>query len=152
MSWAAIANVGRLGCDTAPLIYLMEGHPTFGPPMIEVARRVDDGGLHLVCSSLTLTEVLVHPLKAGRQDLADAYRRLLTRHAHVSLVDIGPAIAERAAVLRARYSLRTPDALQVASAIESGCEAFLTNDDGLQRVTEISVVLVSSLEPVGSAR
>jgi hypothetical protein len=42
--------------------------------MTEAARRVDDGGLDLVCSSLTLTEVLVHPLHAGWQDLADEYR------------------------------------------------------------------------------
>ena len=74
MSWAASAELGRAGCDTAPLITLMAGHTTFAPAMTEAARRVDDGGLDLVCSSLTLTEVLVHPLHAGWQDLADEYR------------------------------------------------------------------------------
>jgi hypothetical protein len=47
-------------------------------------------------------------------------------------------VAERAAELRARYNLRTPDALQVATALVRRCEAFLTNDARLKRVTRDS--------------
>jgi predicted nucleic acid-binding protein len=41
----------------------------------------------------------------------------------------------QAASLRARYGLRTPDALQISVALAAGCSAFLTNDARLQRVT-----------------
>lgn len=54
-------------------------------------------------------------------------------------------MAVLAAELRARYMLRTPDAIQVAASLHAGCEAFLTNDADLRRVTELRIVLVSDL-------
>jgi predicted nucleic acid-binding protein len=54
-------------------------------------------------------------------------------------------IAERAADLRARYNLRTPDALQLVTALEAGCAAFLTNDLALRRVTDLRVLALSAL-------
>jgi predicted nucleic acid-binding protein len=54
--------------------------------------------------------------------------------------------ATSAADLRARYNLRTPDALQIATAITAGCNAFLTNDAALQRVSELRVLVLDQLE------
>ena len=51
-----------------------------------------------------------------------------------------------AAQLRARYELKTPDALHVAAALEARCEAFLTNDKGIQRVTDLRVLVLEDLE------
>ena len=47
------------------------------------------------------------------------------------------------------YNIRLPDALQIAAALAAGCEAFLTNDGGLKRVSEIKVLVVSELVQVG---
>jgi predicted nucleic acid-binding protein len=103
----------------------------------------DDG----LCSVVTLTEVLVQPLRQGNQQLVQDYSDLLLRRQHLAIVSIDPAIARTAADLRARYNLRTPDALQVAAALENGCQAFLTNDASLRRVTEIRVLVLDELEP-----
>ncbi len=54
-------------------------------------------------------------------------------------------IADTAAELRARFRLRTPDALQLATAIETGCGAFLTNDHASRRVTDIRVLILDDL-------
>lgn len=56
------------------------------------------------------------------------------------------SIAETAAELRARYNLRTPDALQIAVALENNCDAFLCNDNGLKRVTELKILILDELE------
>ena len=53
--------------------------------------------------------------------------------------------AQRAAELRARYNLTLPDALQMAVALESGCDAFLTNDSGFKRVTELRGLILDEL-------
>jgi predicted nucleic acid-binding protein len=50
-----------------------------------------------------------------------------------------------AAEVRARYNLRTPDALQVAAASALQCEAMLTNDSSLKRVTELKIILLDDL-------
>jgi len=49
-------------------------------------------------------------------------------------------LAWQAAELRARYQMRTPDAIQLAAAIEFGAPLFVTNDDRLHKGTEIEVV------------
>lgn len=91
-------------------------------------------------SALTLTEVLVHPLRLGRADLAVQYRAILLGDSALRLVHLDAEVAIRAAELRARYNLRTPDAVQVASALHAGAEAFVTNDLDISRVTEIRVL------------
>ena len=55
-------------------------------------------------------------------------------------------VAERAADLRSRYKLKLPDALQIAAALETNCEAFLTNDIGLRSVTDLRVLVLDDLE------
>ena len=55
-------------------------------------------------------------------------------------------MAETAAQIRAKYSgIKAMDALQLASAITSGCDVFLTNDKQLRQVNEIQVLLVDDL-------
>ncbi len=62
------------------------------------------------------------------------------------MLPVNVAIAESAADLRARYNLRAPDAIQIAAALSAGCEAFLTNDAALKRVTELQVLILDELE------
>lgn len=73
------------------------------------------------------------------------YRDLLLHSRNFALLDVNVAIAERAAGLRAQYRLRTPDALQIAAALVNGCEAFLTNDIGLKRVTDLRILVLEEL-------
>lgn len=142
---AALQGVQLLAIDSAPLIYFIERHPQFGPPMSEVGTRLDSGTLRAVAATLALTEVLTQPLRLNRADVAAAYRRILERHPGVRLVDLDPAIAVRSAELRARYGLKTPDAVQLATAMVAGCDAFLTNDSDLSRVSEIRVIQLAGL-------
>jgi predicted nucleic acid-binding protein len=62
------------------------------------------------------------------------------------VLSVDPIAAERGARLRAAYRLKTPDAIQLAIATESRCEAFLTNDTDLARVEELRVLVLNRLE------
>jgi predicted nucleic acid-binding protein len=142
----ALAAVTRLACDTAPIIYFVEAHPRYDPLVINVFQRIADGAIAGVTSVITLTEVLIQPLRQSNAVLQQEYRELLLHSANFQMLSITPEIAERGAELRARHSLRTPDALQVATGLVAGCEAFLTNDRGLQRVTELRVLVLDDLK------
>ncbi|PXF57070.1 MAG: hypothetical protein C4B59_15900 [Candidatus Methanogaster sp.] len=56
------------------------------------------------------------------------------------------AIAEEAARLRARYNVRTPDAIQMATAIRAGASFFLTNDSHLPTIPELRVLVLDELK------
>ena len=140
-----LASIQRLGIDTAPLIYFVERHPLFSSVVRAFFERAERGELSLVTSTLTLAEVLTKPFAQGAEAIATTYRSILTTSPHIRLVPIDIATAEHAARLRAKYRLKTPDAIQVAVAARSGCDAFLTNDGGLSRVEEIPVLVLSDL-------
>ncbi len=93
-------------------------------------------------SYLTLLEVLIHPLKVGRRDLASAYKNILTQASGFTLFALDDAIAEVAADIRARYQYKTPDAIQLATAVHHGAEAFLSNDRRLKGFAQLDVVVL----------
>ncbi len=142
----ALAGVHRLSLDTAPIIYLIEAHPRYEPVVVEIARRISAVELTAITSVITLGEVLVQPLATGNLPLGMRCREILlnSRGLHTRAID-APA-AERAAQLRAQYGMRLPDALQIAVALQEGCEAFLTNDQRLGRVTELRALILDDLE------
>lgn len=45
-----------------------------------------------------------------------------------NFLEISAEIGAQAAQIRVKYNLTLPDALQIATALVAGCEAFLTND------------------------
>ena len=52
------------------------------------------------------------------------------------------AVADRAMTLRARYHIRVPDALQIATALQSSATAFVTNDLRLKKVEDLDVIVL----------
>jgi predicted nucleic acid-binding protein len=141
----ALKGVSRLGLDTSPFIYFVEANRSYVAVCKEVFRHVSAGGVTACTSVLTLTETLVHPVRLSNSVLQGEYEALLLETAGIECVRVDEGIAKLAAELRARYGLRTPDALQIATAIDSECDAFLTNDKGLRRVTEIAVLVLDDL-------
>ncbi len=94
---------------------------------------------------MTLTEVLVHPLRAGNVELAGHYRDILFDQENLITLPVSSAIAEVAAQLRGAQNLRTPDAIQIATAIQGGATFFLTNDAHLSSVPELKVLVLDEL-------
>lgn len=142
----ALKGIRRLGVETAPYIYYVENHPVYADKVDAIFQIVESMTIEIKTSVITLSETLMKPIQSGDQLLTDSYRKLLTETNAISLISITPELAEKAAYLRAQYNLRTPDALHIAAAIESGCDAFLTNDQGFSRVTELRVLLLDDLE------
>lgn len=142
----ALLTVNSLGLDTSPFIYFVEQNPQYVDLMREVFKRLTNGDFQAFSSVITLTEVLVQPLRQNNHILADDYRDLLFNGANFQLFHLTALAAETAAELRAKYNLRTPDALQIATALENNCNAFLCNDKGLKRVTELQILVLDELE------
>lgn len=65
----------------------------------------------------------------------------------ITLTGINMKIATKAAAIRAQYKdFKAMDALQLATAIISGCDVFLTNDKQLHQFKEVKCVTVEEWE------
>ena len=143
----ALKQVTLLGFDTSPLIYFVERHPAYVAVMRALLQRIDTGEVRGCTSVITVVEVLVQPKKHGNVILENEYRHILQTSKNFELLMINEQIAEQAADLRARYVIRTPDALQIAAALSIGCQAFVTNDKRLRSVTELKILVLDELLP-----
>ncbi len=142
----ALAEISRLFLDTAPVVYFVEENPEFFPAVSLIFGQIEDGTLVGITAPITLAECLVIPYRDGDVARQQAFVELLTNTENIEFAEIGQQTGQVAAGLRARYNLQLLDSLQIAMAVKAGCEAFLTNDRQLQRVTELRIVLVNELE------
>ena len=81
----------------------------------------------------------------GNTILAQEYREILLNQESLTVVELTPDIAETAAQLRATYNLRSPDSIQMATAIREGASFFLTNDARLPSWPGLTVLVVENL-------
>lgn len=123
--------------DSAPIIYVLENSPRFAPRFRPLFERQEFGTIHFAVTTITITEVLTGPLRAGEESVARRYRSVMESWQVVSLnVDI----AESAARFRAALGLRMADAIQVASAMVIGADALVTHDRDFSRVKSLMVL------------
>jgi predicted nucleic acid-binding protein len=141
----ALTGVSKIFLDTAPVIYYIEGTLRYQPLTDVIFQRIQGGSLEAVTSTITLAECLVHPYRHGDMILAQKFRQVITNASNTRYLAID-VVAEQAAELRARYNLSLTDAFQIAVAILAKCEAFLTNDMMLKRVSEVTIVILDELE------
>ena len=146
MGWVEALR-GKVVCmDTTPLIFYMEDRPIYADMLEPVFQAATRGEVAIKTSMITWLEVLVLPVRNGDGELAKKYRNMLFHTEGLTTLSISREIIEQAARLRAFHqNLRTPDAIQVATAIHVGAPFFLTNDVRLSSISELSVLVLDKL-------
>jgi predicted nucleic acid-binding protein len=139
---SALAGHRLVALDTSVWIYHFEGSAAYGRVAGAVLTAVSRGRVAAVASELALLELLVAPLKKAAHDVADEIELTLLHFPHLRLVPITRGVLIRAAEIRARYALRTPDAIMVATAIEAGATLAVTNDAAWRKVEALEVVVL----------
>ena len=135
----------RIGLDTSVFIYHAEANPDYVDLAGEVFAWLERPHHTAVTSTITMTELLVHPYRTGIEALLNQYYSLLSVFPNLDWVSPDLPIADTAAQLHAQHRFRTPDALQLATAIRREATGFLTNDGDLRRVTDVEVVTLEQL-------
>jgi predicted nucleic acid-binding protein len=137
LSTRGLPDGALLLVDSAPIIYLLEGHPKLAPVFRPLFAEHDAGRIRFAVTTITLAEVLTGPLQAGNEVLAARYRAILESW---QVVDLNVEIAASAARLRASLRLKLPDAVQVASAIAINAYALVTHDRDFSRIPSLRVM------------
>ncbi|MCL1465383.1 type II toxin-antitoxin system VapC family toxin [Argonema galeatum] len=145
MEWLIQLQGQIVGLDSAPLIYYIEENPIYLQIADAFFEALNRREFRVVTSVLTLSEVLVYPLRQGNVALAQEYRDILFDQQGLTTIEVSSDIAQTAAQLRADYNLRTADAVQMATAIHGGASFFLTNDARLPSLPGLTVLVLEQL-------
>ena len=98
-------------------------------------------GHSAVTSTLTLTELLAQPYRELSKSRVSAFFALLSIYPNLEWIAPDLQIADRAAQLRAAHRIRTPDAVQAATAIHGGATGFVTNDRVFRRIDRFETLV-----------
>ena len=132
--------------DTAPLIYLIEGHPQFSAHVAQLIRQAVRKGESFHTSTLAVMEFSVKPLQLGKAEVIEAFEDVL-RELQFTIHPVTLDVAQEAARLRAAYpTIKGLDALHVSTAKLAGCQNFITNDKQLRQLTGIHFTILSELK------
>jgi predicted nucleic acid-binding protein len=126
--------------DSAPLIYFFEAKFEYFKELSALFNAFDQGKIELVSSTLTVTEVLAHPLRLGEVSLIKTYEGFFENENSIRLIDVSLPISKLAAEFRATHNLKTPDAIHVATAIKAEASCFITNDFQLKKVSDLEII------------
>jgi predicted nucleic acid-binding protein len=134
---------GSVYVDANVVIYAVEKIEPYYSLLEPLWLAAQADQLQIVTGEITWLETLVKPLREGNATLEVLFRAFLTAR-EVRLIPATLATWEHAAHLRV-LGLKTPDALHAATAIDSGCALFVTNDTGFRRVPSLPVAVLSEV-------
>ncbi len=140
-----LSNYSVMGIDTMIFIYHFEGNNEYIPFTRALFGLVEDGVIEGKTSVITRLEILVAPERRNNKLMVDRYKMVLERFPHLEVVSVDAQVTDLAAIIRAKYRVRAPDAIQLATAILKGVQAFVTNDESLKRVREIEVLNIKDI-------
>lgn len=143
-----MTDFNRVFLDTSPIIYYLQGNTLYFEQIKDIFRYFRRNNVSFVSSDITVAEYLVMPYRENNSFLVDALDRFI-RLAQVEIIHTSDIIAKIAARIRANYKgFKAMDSLQIATAIESGYDIFLTNDKQLKQCAEMKCVTVDDMAEI----
>jgi predicted nucleic acid-binding protein len=140
-----LSRHNKIALDTSVFIYHLEANKRHLPFTQSIFDWLERSGHRAVTSTITMTEVLVHPYRQADVKRANELYGLLSRYPNLQWVAPDLETAELAARLRAQRRLKTADALQAATAVRAGASAFVTNDPDFSSIPSLEVLLLERL-------
>lgn len=137
----SLARFKKIAIDSMCFIYHFEGNTKYGNLTKELFLYLQEGAKG-VTSVLTLAEILSFEKLQQDQLLFEEEKSKLYSTPNLKLLPVDGLLAEIASILKYKYSLQLPDAIQLATAIVSKQEVFISNDYRFKKCQEIDVLIL----------
>ena len=141
-----LSGYRKLGIDSMCFIYHFEGNRAYGEIVKYLFLQLQKNKMSGVTSVLTLAEILAFEKLQDDRILFEETKSRLRSTPNLSVIPVNEGISELSSILKYKYSIALPDAIQLATAVVSGQDALITNDRGLQKIKEIKVVILDDFK------
>ena len=132
----------RIALDSCIFIYQLEANSKYVALTDIVFSWLGEPRSSAVTATVTMTEVLVPAYRQRNQKLIDNFYGLLSTYPNLEWISIDLQVADIAAQVRAEHNLRTPDALQAATALQGQATALVTNDPVFRKIRGFAPIVL----------
>lgn len=136
-----LGTSGTLALDTNILI------TAFNSPQGAAAKLLDEIGQNrpqVFISTLVFEEFLVEIYKKKLEKDLEIYEDFITASGLFMVVDMTRQIARKAAQIRANLNIKAPDAIHIATALQSKAKTFVTLDRKIPKKIESLTIFALS--------
>lgn len=130
----------RIGLDSMGFIYFLEDNSYFANLAEIIFELAEKDQTAVISSVLAPIEVLTGYRKTKDSAAENEFMQMVQDFPNIEIYDLDFRMIERVVDLRAKYSLKTPDAIHIATAIEHKADIFVTNDTVLKKIREIEII------------
>lgn len=131
-----------IGLDTMLFIYQFEKYQNFWQKTKVIFDQLEKGKFTGIISIISLIEILTKPKQEQNFYLAKQYQELLCNFPNLKTFNVDAKIADLSSSLRAKYNLKTPDAIVIATALTQLATGFITADIELKKIAELEVLVI----------
>ncbi len=137
-----LTDTRLIALDSMCFIYFFEANPHYGPLVKSIFSSITSRKISAVTSVITMAEIMITSSDIQTDEDKAYFRQRLLTMRNLSFKNVDLSLASHAADLRSYYKLKLADAIQLATAITSGTQLFVTNDTVFRRVKELKVMIL----------
>ena len=94
---------------------------------------------------LTLAECLVKPFELGQELSIQYYQNSIKTTDFLEVKSVTRTILKEAAKNKAVYRNKLPDSIHLATALQSGCAIFVTNDANIKTPDNVTQLVLNEI-------
>ena len=134
-----------LALDSNIFIYHFEANPLFTQYTTFIFNSIVNKSNTASTSIISLIETLSYP---SPQIILDQIEESFRTLPNFTIYNINQEIALQTARIRRAYKFRLPDSVQLATALTTKADIFITNDLKLQSFNEIKIVQLEKVTKI----
>lgn len=131
-----------IGVDTMLFIYLFDNNKKYFSIVKEFFDLLEKEKITVVTSIISPIEIISAPSIEEYPEKQRLYISFFKKIKNLKVKEIDWELVEKVGYFRRKYNLRTPDAIQIVTVIDSQAKIFVTNDVRFKKVTEIPVIIL----------
>jgi predicted nucleic acid-binding protein len=135
----------RVYIDANIFIYFLDRHPVYFDAVAAFFKACATREIFGVTGEAAVAEVMVFPYRQDEPALVSRFKRFFTQKNFLWIASHDHAVFEATAMLVARKRLKFIDALHMATAIQTDCPFFITNDSALTTTEGLEVIQLKDL-------
>ena len=135
-----LADIDNAYLDTNILVYHLEDSLPYSDLTQIIFELMIGTKIKGHTSVLGIMELNVGHYKKKQSEKAWAQTEILSQLPGFMIHPFDLVTADRAALLRAEYNFKSPDAIHAATALESRCDTFIGNDKIFSRLPKIRYI------------
>lgn len=140
-----LIEAGRCAFDSMLFIYLFEENPVYFPLVQNAFALLERRKIEVITSIITPIEILSNPALERFPEKIKLYGNFFRVMKNLQVQELTWDLVEQTTHVRRTYGLRTPDAIQLATAIIFKAKIFVTNDDSFRKIKDFPIIQLKDL-------